>query len=63
MKCLNIGTMCLEEIVVHTMSQVELAGVLDGHCSDVMKGKGTSKNVRLSKEGVVGLKYFASHHD
>ena len=55
--------MCLEEIVVHTMSQVELAEVLDGHCSDMMKGKGTSKNVRLSKEGVVGLKYFASHHD
>ena len=44
------GYMSLEEILFHTMALVECHNVLEGHCSDVMKGVATTRVVRLSIE-------------
>ena len=43
--------MSLEEILTHTMAKVELCGTLENICNDVMKGKSTTKTVKLTREG------------
>ena len=34
---LSIGTMALDEIIVHTISHLEVSGVLESHCNDILK--------------------------
>ena len=49
--------MTLDEIIVHTMSHLEVSGVLESHCNDVLKGKAKAQIVQLSKEGELFLSF------